>query len=143
MRIFAVAESDIFFGYSAMPSAYDQAELFRSQKEHLEREIAEVLEELPRGLRASGEVLRGNAAETIASKADEGVDLLVMGSRGYGPARRVLLGSVSSELARSAPCPLLVVPRTAERSERAERGRGQPQRRSVTMPGSIGSAASI
>ena len=121
LRIFAVAESDIFFGYSAMPSADDQAELFRSQKEHLEREIAKALEGLPRELRAAGEVLSGEAADTIASKAEEGIDLLVMGSRGYGPARRVLLGSVSSKLARSAPCPLLVVPRTAERFERAGR----------------------
>lgn len=121
LRIFAVAESDIFFGYSAMPSAEDQADLFRSQKEHLEREIAKALEGLPRELRVKGEVLRGDAAETIGSKAEEGVDLLVIGSRGYGPARRVLLGSVSSKLARSAPCALLVVPRTAERSDRAER----------------------
>jgi nucleotide-binding universal stress UspA family protein len=121
LRIFAVAESDIFFGYSAMPSAEDQAELFRSQKEHLEREISKALEELPRELRAAGEVLSGDAAEKLASKAEEGVDVLVMGSRGYGPARRVLLGSVSSEMARSAPCPLLVVPRTAESPDRTER----------------------
>jgi nucleotide-binding universal stress UspA family protein len=120
LRIFAVAESDIFFGYSAMPSAEDQTELFRSQKEHFEREIAKALEELPRELRAAGEVLRGDAADTIASKAEEGLDLLVTGSRGYGPARRVLLGSVSSKLAHSAACPLLVVPRTAEPSERAD-----------------------
>ena len=42
------------------------------------------------------------------------MDLLVVGSRGYGPLRRVLLGSVSSELMHSAPCPVMVVPRTAE-----------------------------
>jgi hypothetical protein len=44
----------------------------------------------------------------------------VTGSRGYGPARRVLIGSVSSKIARSSPCPLLVVPRTAERSNGAK-----------------------
>jgi nucleotide-binding universal stress UspA family protein len=121
LRIFGVAESDIFFGYTAMPSAADQAELLRTQKEHLEREIGEAAERLPRGLRAATQVLSGDAAEKIASKAEEGVDLLVTGSRGYGPARRVLLGSVSSKLARSAPCPLLVVPRTAEPSTGANR----------------------
>jgi nucleotide-binding universal stress UspA family protein len=36
-----------------------------------------------------------------------------VGSRGYGPLRAVLLGSVSSALVRSARSPLVVVPRAA------------------------------
>jgi nucleotide-binding universal stress UspA family protein len=121
LRIFAVVESHIYYGYAAQSGGYTRTEVFQSMREHLEREIAEALEELPRGLRASGEVLSGEAAKTLVSKAEEGIDLLVMGSRGYGPARRVLLGGVSSKLARSAPCPLLVVPRTAARSDASER----------------------
>ena len=35
-------------------------------------------------------------------------------SRAYGRLRRVLLGSVSAALARSAPCPLIVHPRPAK-----------------------------
>jgi nucleotide-binding universal stress UspA family protein len=46
--------------------------------------------------------------------AEQNVDLLVTGSRGYGPLRRVLLGSVSTALLRSAPCAVMVVPRSAE-----------------------------
>jgi nucleotide-binding universal stress UspA family protein len=42
---------------------------------------------------------------------ERGVDLLVCGSRGYGPVRRVLLGTVSSALLRQASVPVLVVPR--------------------------------
>jgi nucleotide-binding universal stress UspA family protein len=38
----------------------------------------------------------------------------VVGSRGYGPFRAVLLGSVSSALVRSAESPLVVVPRGGE-----------------------------
>jgi nucleotide-binding universal stress UspA family protein len=57
-----------------------------------------------------------------------GVDLLVVGSRNYGPVRRLVLGSTSNALARHARCPLLVLPRTAtvaehsgaDRSDRAE-----------------------
>jgi nucleotide-binding universal stress UspA family protein len=41
-------------------------------------------------------------------------DLFVVGSRGYGPHRRVLLGSVSGRLVRNAACPVLVVPRGIE-----------------------------
>jgi nucleotide-binding universal stress UspA family protein len=43
--------------------------------------------------------------------ASVGLDLLVLGSRGYGPVRRVLLGSVSSHLVEHCSCPLIVVPR--------------------------------
>jgi nucleotide-binding universal stress UspA family protein len=41
------------------------------------------------------------------------LDLLVTGSRGYGPSGRASLGSVSTALLRSLPCPVLVVPRPA------------------------------
>jgi nucleotide-binding universal stress UspA family protein len=41
----------------------------------------------------------------------EHVDLLVCGSRGYGPVRAVLLGSVSAKLTAEARCPVIVLPR--------------------------------
>ena len=43
------------------------------------------------------------------------VDLLVCGSRGYGPLRSVLLGGVSRQLVDDAQCPVLVLPREAGR----------------------------
>lgn len=43
------------------------------------------------------------------------VDLLIIGSRGYGPIGRIVHGSVSARLARSARAPLLVFPRGAHR----------------------------
>ena len=36
------------------------------------------------------------------------------GSRGYGPVRRLMLGSTSARLVREAPCPVLVLTRGAE-----------------------------
>jgi nucleotide-binding universal stress UspA family protein len=39
------------------------------------------------------------------------VDLLIAGSRGYGPMRRLLLGSTTNYLERHARCSLLVLPR--------------------------------
>ncbi len=65
-------------------------------------------------VRPKGDVVVGTAVEVLESEAGRGLDLLVVGSRGYGPVRRVLLGSVSSELMRVAPCPVMVVPRTVE-----------------------------
>ncbi len=63
-------------------------------------------------LAASGRALRGVPGPAIVEACEEvGADLLVAGSRGYGPVMRTLLGSVSTQLAHKAPCPVLVVPR--------------------------------
>ncbi len=58
-----------------------------------------------------GRRLDGPPAQALAEAGEDGVDLLVAGSRGYGPMTRLLLGSVSSRLVAIAPCPVLVVPR--------------------------------
>jgi len=62
---------------------------------------------------ASTRVMTGNAADELAG-ASEDVDLLVVGSRSYGPLRRVLLGGTSFRVTRSAACPVVVVPRVRE-----------------------------
>jgi nucleotide-binding universal stress UspA family protein len=41
------------------------------------------------------------------------LDLLVIGSRGYGPLGRLVYGGVAQRLARTARCPLLVLTRSA------------------------------
>lgn len=53
----------------------------------------------------------GSPGSVLVRECEQGVDLLVLGSRGYGPLTRVLLGSVSRRAAQEAPCPVLVVPR--------------------------------
>jgi nucleotide-binding universal stress UspA family protein len=46
--------------------------------------------------------------------ASANLDLLVMGSRGRGPIKAVVLGSVSRHVTASASCPVLVLPRGTE-----------------------------
>jgi nucleotide-binding universal stress UspA family protein len=58
-------------------------------------------------------LLQGAVVESLAALGPDDVDLLVCGSRGYGPARRVLLGGVSSRLIRQARLPVAVVPRSS------------------------------
>jgi nucleotide-binding universal stress UspA family protein len=67
--------------------------------------------ELPLELRALPVFERGDPVHKLLEAADMGVDLLVLGSRGFGPVMRLLIGSVSSRVIREAPCPVLVVPR--------------------------------
>jgi nucleotide-binding universal stress UspA family protein len=64
-------------------------------------------------LRALPVIEKGDPVEKLLDAAEMGVDLLVLGSRGFGPVMRLLIGSVSSRVIRAAPCPVLVVPRPA------------------------------
>jgi nucleotide-binding universal stress UspA family protein len=54
----------------------------------------------------------GDPAEELASYSGS-LDLLVVGSRDYGPVGRLVHGSTSQELARRCRCPLLVLTRAA------------------------------
>jgi nucleotide-binding universal stress UspA family protein len=99
------------------------ADLVRAQfQSYLDRAADEVPDELLEATR----LLRREAAQALTSEADD-IDLLCVGSRGWGPVQRVLLGSESSELIRNAPCPILVVPRGAAVGSREEgEGRSKP-----------------
>jgi nucleotide-binding universal stress UspA family protein len=63
-----------------------------------------------RDVDADWEVRAGDVVESLAELDD--IDVLFCGSRGYGPARRVLLGGVSARLVRRARRPVVVVPRS-------------------------------
>jgi nucleotide-binding universal stress UspA family protein len=67
----------------------------------------------PAGLKLDTLRLHGHAAKEILDRAAGVVDLLFVGSRGYGPLRRALLGSVSGDIARDGRVPVVVLPRTA------------------------------
>jgi len=58
------------------------------------------------------EFLVGDAVAELVRRTRD-ADLAIVGSRGYGPLRSVLLGSVSAQLVREAACPVMVVPRGA------------------------------
>jgi nucleotide-binding universal stress UspA family protein len=49
----------------------------------------------------------------VLLRISRNVDLIVCGSRGYGPLRSVLLGGVSRRLVDESRCPVLVLPREA------------------------------
>ena len=89
-----------------LDGAVDGHSIVRDVREELDA----IVEELPG---ATATLLTGDAAELLAEHSRH-VDLLVTGSRGYGPVRAVLAGGVSGRLLRSAHCPVVVVPRGVE-----------------------------
>jgi nucleotide-binding universal stress UspA family protein len=81
-------------------------------QEEFQRAIEDAIAELAPDLEATGEVLVGkDVVETLAGLGNTAFDALFMGSRGYGPIRRVLLGGVSARLMRQLDLPSVVVPR--------------------------------
>lgn len=76
-----------------------------------ERVIDEGLALVEAGLSADARRLDGDPALELVRASEGDVDLLVVGSRGYGPMSRVLLGSVSRPVASKAACPVVVVRR--------------------------------
>jgi nucleotide-binding universal stress UspA family protein len=61
------------------------------------------------GLPTDAVVRQGRPSTRIAEEAgDWKADLIVIGSRGRGPFRSMILGSVSAEVVDAAPCPVLV-----------------------------------
>ena len=75
--------------------------------------IDNALGAIPDSVAAAGEVIVDADPASVVAKASEDADLVVMGSRGYGPVRRVLLGGVASAVLREAACPVIVTARSA------------------------------
>jgi nucleotide-binding universal stress UspA family protein len=55
-------------------------------------------------------IVEGDALERLAY-ASRGLDVLLVGSRRFGPVRSALLGGVSTRLIERAACPVVIVPR--------------------------------
>jgi nucleotide-binding universal stress UspA family protein len=82
------------------------------QRGEVEAALERAVAELPAGVEVETELHVENPADVLL-RISEHVDLLVCGSRGYGPLRSVLLGGVSRRLVDEAGCPVLVLPRAA------------------------------
>ena len=79
----------------------------RTDKERL---LALATSRIPEGLERESRVLTGDPADQLTAVSGE-FDLIVAGSRGWGPLKRTLLGSTTRKLIRSSACPVLVMPR--------------------------------
>lgn len=86
------------------PSPHEELPMRRAG-EYLERALA--------GASATRIELDGDPATALAA-ASADLDLLITGSRSYGPLGAVLLGAVTRRLVRAAQCPMMVVPRVRD-----------------------------
>jgi len=100
-------------GYWGGPLAYPgDADLANRACALARRETDRLLEKAGQQERPASvtvEALAGLPAETLLHAA-AGADMLVVGSRGAGGFRRLLLGSVSVQVTHHAHCPVVVIP---------------------------------
>jgi nucleotide-binding universal stress UspA family protein len=98
----------VLTGSFALATDYDaiQRDLEQAYREMLDKEYAKV----PEGVRSSAVLLDGRPGRAIVERVKSGGhDLVVMGSRGRGELRSLMLGSVSQEVLHGSPVPVLVV----------------------------------
>jgi nucleotide-binding universal stress UspA family protein len=91
------------FGYQSADNALRRAS---------EKQMRDAIASLGPGVEVSARLLDGDPATTLVDASKE-LDLLTLGSRGYGPIRTVLLGGVSRTLVREGACSVVVLPRGA------------------------------
>ncbi len=95
-------------------SAYAGGVDFESLERETEREYTELLEHavesVPDDISVTKVMAHGRAGQRILEQLERGDhDLVVMGSRGRGEVRSVLLGSVSHQVLNAIPAAVLVV----------------------------------
>ena len=106
------SELHVVHAWQAVPTArlkaFARAEFKRLGAERLEEGVKELEKAKPSV--AGAHLVEGRAADAILDLAREiGAGLIVVGSRGLGPAGRIALGSVSEAVVRHAHCPVLVL----------------------------------
>lgn len=81
----------------------------RLATEKVARAAEQIREKAP-ALRITTEVFEESPKKVIVEEAERWrADLIIVGSHGYGPVKRFLLGSVSQAVALHAPCSVEIV----------------------------------
>src|SRR5581483_5209332 len=91
-----------------VPMPIEKSDYAEPAKATLRKSLESLNGELA-GVEVNAVVREGQAAEVLTDEA-RGADLLVVGSRGLGGFRGLLLGSVSQQCASHASCPVTIVP---------------------------------
>ncbi len=96
------------------------ANLARDAETDTEKILRTAVERIPDGISVSTVVSKGHVMPALLEQIKTGRhDLLIMGSRGRGAVRSVLLGSVSHYVLNHSPAPVLIVHAESSRELKA------------------------
>ncbi len=93
------------------PDFFDRSEYLKLLREHGTK-VLEKAQNITRNnsLKSKPILKEGNVSKEILNFAKkEQINLVVVGSKGFGAALRFLLGSVSNKIANQARCPVLII----------------------------------
>ncbi|KAG5624638.1 hypothetical protein H5410_009856 [Solanum commersonii] len=113
-------EKDHPEGYLFSPDILATMERYSSEVAQCVMEKAKRACEALNGVKVETIIEHGDARDVICQATEKlHVDMLVMGSHGYGVIKRAFLGSVSNHCAQNVKCPVLIVkkPKTDGRSK--------------------------
>jgi nucleotide-binding universal stress UspA family protein len=89
----------------------ERRKMLESHREHALDKLPEYAGRHLSGCQVTTAAVIGAAApEIVRFAAENGTDVIVMASHGYGPIRQLLLGSTTERVLHQAACPVLVVP---------------------------------
>lgn len=114
VTVFSYPASGTLLAMEAMPvPAVDFADLRREAEELLDATVARARKGLDseaiKGVKVVQELVEGPVARRLLERSRD-ADLLVVGSRGLGGFRGLLLGSVGHQAVSHATCPVVVMP---------------------------------
>ena len=96
------------YGSGWVPTGVDLDEYRKLAEASLARSLADAGAD-DAGLAVTPVLREGEPVDVLCAEAAH-ADLLVVGSRGLGGFRGLLLGSVSQQVVHHSPCPVVVVP---------------------------------
>ena len=80
----------------------------QSLEDRARRAVKDAVQAMGGELEVTVQARVGKAAEELVNRSSD-LDLIVLGSRGYGPPRTMLFGSVSSQVVPEAQCPVMIL----------------------------------
>jgi nucleotide-binding universal stress UspA family protein len=106
-----VYEPPASLSHSGVADDVIEADLENTIRRDVEKQMEPVLGTVrAAGVKARGEILAGHAAKELADLAlKSGAGLLVVGTHGRTGLKKLVVGSVASQVIATAPCPVLTV----------------------------------
>ncbi len=106
-----VYEPPASLSHSGVADDFIEAELEQTVRTDVEKKLEHVLATVrAEGVRVRGEILAGHAPKRLSELAEKsGAGLLVLGTHGRTGLKKLVIGSVASNVIATAPCPVLTV----------------------------------
>lgn len=116
LRVLTAARTPAPMG-PAYAYSYDLYDVREQNRLHAQQTLEKAVAEL--GVPATPEIVDASPGAAL-EELSKHVGLILAGSRGWGAARRVVLGSTTDHLAHRASCPVIVVPGPAVAEKNAQ-----------------------